>query len=74
VADDAAIATALIEVSIGRGGRFMLDVPDAHADVTRFLVGRGAVRERGYMRMTLGDAPELAEPGCVFALAGPELG
>ena len=74
VADDAAIATALIEVSIGRGGRFMLDVPDAHAEVTRFLVGRGAVRERGYMRMTLGDAPELAEPGCVFALAGPELG
>jgi GNAT superfamily N-acetyltransferase len=74
VAEDSDVAITLIKASIRQGGRFMLDVPDAHSGLTRFLVERGAVRERGYMRMALGDAPELAEPGAVFALAGPELG
>ena len=35
----------------------------------------GAVRERGFTRMTLGPPPPgLAEPSRIFALAGPELG
>lgn len=74
VAEDAESAILLIETCVRAGGRFIVDVPDARSEVARFLVGRGAVRERGYMRMTLGDAPELAQRGAVFALAGPELG
>lgn len=73
VAEEAGTALALINAALAPGGRFILDVPDAQGEVARFLQERGAARERGYMRMTLGPAPELSEPGRVFALAGPEL-
>ena len=53
----------------------MIDVPDAHADLRAWLDRHGAVRERGFTRMTLGAPPPgLADPRAVFALAGPELG
>jgi hypothetical protein len=55
-------------------GPFIIDVPDAHADVRRWLERQGAVSPRGYVRMTLGTAPGLDDPSHVFALAGPELG
>ena len=53
---------------------FIVDVPDAHVGVRRWLTEQGAVSPRGYVRMTLGDMPGLADPSHVFALAGPELG
>jgi GNAT superfamily N-acetyltransferase len=53
---------------------FIIDVPDAHAEIRAWLERQGAVSPRGYRRMTLGTAPGLDDPSHVFALAGPELG
>jgi hypothetical protein len=55
-------------------GPFIMDVPEAHAEIRAWLQRQGAVSPRGYMRMTLGTAPGLDDPSHVFALAGPELG
>jgi hypothetical protein len=53
----------------------MIDVPDEHGVVLRWLQAGGAVRERGFTRMTLGEPPAgLGDAACIFALAGPELG
>jgi GNAT superfamily N-acetyltransferase len=53
---------------------FIVDVPDAHVTIRLWLTKQGAVSPRGYMRMTLGEMPGLADSSRVFALAGPELG
>lgn len=76
VADDEAVASALVGAALARlPGPALLDMPDAHAALRASLDRAGAVRERGFMRMTLGAPPAgLAEPRAVFALAGPELG
>jgi len=75
VADDETTALALIaRATASVPGPFIIDVPDAHADIRRWLEGQGAVSPRGYVRMTLGEAPGLGDPSHLFALAGPELG
>ena len=76
VADDEAIAMALVSAALTHlDGPAMIDVPDAHADLRAWLDRHGAVRERGFTRMTLGAPPPgLTNPRAVFALAGPELG
>ncbi len=75
VAENEAIGLALISrAAAAIPGPFIIDVPDAHRDVRRWLEAQGAVSPRGYMRMTLGTARKLDRPGHVFALAGPELG
>ena len=75
VADSEAIGLALIaKAASSVTGPFIIDVPDAHAEIRRWLELRGATSPRGYMRMTLGSAPGLDDPSHVFALAGPELG
>jgi len=75
VADDETTGLALIAKAVASvPGHFIIDVPDAHAEISRWLQGQGAVSPRGYMRMTLGDAPGLSDPSHLFALAGPELG
>jgi GNAT superfamily N-acetyltransferase len=76
VADREDVAIALVSDALARlDGPAMIDVPDAHADLRAWLDRHGAVRERGFTRMTLGEPPPgLAEPQAVFALAGPELG
>lgn len=75
VADDEATGLALIaKAASSVTGPFIIDVPDAHADIRRWLEHQGAVSPRGYVRMTLGSAPGLDDPSHVFALAGPELG
>ena len=75
VADDEATGLGLIaRAASSVPGSFIIDVPEAHADVRRWLERQGAVSPRGYMRMTLGSAPGLDDPSHVFALAGPELG
>jgi GNAT superfamily N-acetyltransferase len=75
VADDEATGLALIaRAASSVPGPFIIDVPDAHADIRRWLERQGAVSPRGYVRMTLGTAPGLDDPSHVFGLAGPELG
>jgi GNAT superfamily N-acetyltransferase len=75
IADDEATGLALIaQAASSVPGPFIIDVPDAHADIRRWLERQGAVSPRGYVRMTLGSAPGLDDPSHVFALAGPELG
>jgi GNAT superfamily N-acetyltransferase len=75
IADDETIGLALIaKAASAVPGPFIIDVPDAHADIRRWLERQGAVSPRGYVRMTLGSAPGLDDPSHVFALAGPELG
>jgi hypothetical protein len=75
IADDEATGLALIaKAASSVPGRFIIDVPEAHANIRRWLERQGAVSPRGYVRMTLGSAPGLGDPSHVFALAGPELG
>jgi GNAT superfamily N-acetyltransferase len=75
VADDETAGLALIaKATSSVPGPFIIDIPDAHAEIRRSLQGLGAVSPRGYVRMTLGDAPGLNDPSHLFALAGPELG
>jgi GNAT superfamily N-acetyltransferase len=76
LADREDVAIALVNQALARlDGPAMIDVPDAHADLRASLDRAGAVRERGFTRMTLGPPPPgLAEPSRIFALAGPELG
>ncbi|HEX8663271.1 MAG TPA: GNAT family N-acetyltransferase [Beijerinckiaceae bacterium] len=76
VADRQDVALALMSLTLSRlAGPALLDVPDAHANLRTWLDRAGAVRQRGFVRMTLGEPPPgLADPSRIFALAGPELG
>jgi GNAT superfamily N-acetyltransferase len=75
IADNEETGLALIaKAASSVAGPFIIDVPDAHAELRRWLERQGATSPRGYMRMTLGVAPGLDDPSHVFALAGPELG
>ena len=75
IADDEATGLGLIaRAASSAPGPFIIDVPEAHAEVRKWLERQGAVSPRGYVRMTLGMAPGLDDPSHVFALAGPELG
>ena len=75
IADDEATGLALIaKATSSVPGPFIIDVPDAHVEIRKWLERQGAMSPRGYVRMTLGSAPGLDDPSHVFALAGPELG
>jgi len=75
IADSEAVALALISrATTAVEGPFIIDAPDAHSEIRRWLESQGAVTPRAYMRMTLGIAKKLDDPTHVFALAGPELG
>jgi GNAT superfamily N-acetyltransferase len=75
VADSEATGLALVaKAAASVQGPFIIDVPDAHAEIRQWLEQHGAVSPRGYVRMTLGSAPGLDDPSHLFALAGPELG
>ncbi len=75
VADNEATALALISrATCAAAPPFIIDTPDAHLRVRAWLEGQGATSPRAYVRMTLGEAKGLSDPGHVFALAGPELG
>jgi GNAT superfamily N-acetyltransferase len=75
VADSEAVALALLaRAATATRPPFIIDVPDAHAEVRKWLEAQGATSPRAYMRMTLGTAKKVDDPGHVFALAGPELG
>jgi GNAT superfamily N-acetyltransferase len=75
IADSEATGLALIaKAASSVPGPFIIDVPEAHAEVRKWLEKQGAASPRGYVRMTLGSMPGLDDPSRVFALAGPELG
>ena len=75
IADTEAAALALISrATTSVKGPFIIDVPETHGEVRRWLQAERGVTPRGYMRMTLGTAKKLDDPSHVFALAGPELG
>jgi GNAT superfamily N-acetyltransferase len=76
VAEHEDVARALIAHALARTSLpVILDVPDAHGGIRRWLDSAGAVRKRGFIRMTLGEPPlGLADPSRIFTLAGPELG
>jgi GNAT superfamily N-acetyltransferase len=75
IADTEAVALALIaQATTSAKGPFIIDVPETHGEVRRWLQAEGASAPRGYTRMTLGTAKKLDDPSHVFALAGPELG
>ncbi len=80
VAGDAAQAAALLDTAIaavtaGDGGRaIFLDLPRAHRPLADRLERQGFVRQRPFVRMSLGatEAPRLGAG--MFVLAGPEFG
>ncbi len=75
IADSEPVALALIaRATTSAAGPFIIDVPEAHRDVRKWIEGQGGQTPRAYMRMTLGTAKGLDDPSHVFALAGPELG
>jgi GNAT superfamily N-acetyltransferase len=76
VADDENVARALVANALARANLpVIFDMPDAQPGLRRWLEGAGAVRQRGFTRMTLGKPPRgLADTSRIFALAGPELG
>jgi GNAT superfamily N-acetyltransferase len=73
VTEGSDIALALLSRIAALGPPVILDVPDAHRAVADWLEAHDAVRERGFVRMTLGSVPALDDPSAIFALAGPEL-
>ncbi len=74
VAESGEIALALAaQASLGAKPPFIIDVPERHAGMRRWLEASGAVSPRGFMRMVLGEAPGLAANERVFAISGPEL-
>ena len=74
VAESEAIALALAaQAGIAANPPFVIDVPDRHAGMRRWLEVSGAVSPRGFTRMILGEAPGLAANERIFAISGPEL-
>ena len=74
VAESEEIALALAaQAGIAAAPPFIVDVPERHPGVRRWLEAAGAVTPRGFTRMLLGDAPGLADNARIFAISGPEL-
>ena len=74
VADNAETAVALIALAMHTGAPpYILDVPDAHTQLTGWLERQGATAPRGFMRMVRHPYPPIESERNVFALAGPEL-
>jgi GNAT superfamily N-acetyltransferase len=74
VAEDTAIGVALLSSAAARASRgFIVDVPDHHHSIGRWLEAQGASASRRFMRMLRGTAPAVEDGRYVFALAGPEL-
>jgi GNAT superfamily N-acetyltransferase len=78
VASDPAQAALLLDTAIAAasasGGAVFLDLPRAHRPLAERLERQGFVRQRSFVRMSLGasEAPRLGTG--MFVLAGPEFG
>jgi hypothetical protein len=74
VADDEAVALALVARAVGAvPGPFLLDAPDSHDGMGRWLRESGATAPRYFIRMLHGTHAGLESDRHVFALAGAEL-
>jgi GNAT superfamily N-acetyltransferase len=74
VAESEEIALALAaQASIAASPPFVIDAPERHSGMRRWLESSGAVTPRGFTRMVLGEAPGLDANERIFAIAGPEL-
>ena len=56
-----------------RAERVILDVPDRHRGIRRWLADRAPPRRARFMRMLRGPFPAVENAASIFALAGPEL-
>ena len=75
VAADPVAAIELLSAALaGVAGPVFLDVPVRWASVGAWLEQRGFVRQRPYVRMSLGSAAALTVGDRMFVLAGPEFG
>jgi len=75
VARDVAGAIALLSAALrALVGPIFLDVPKRWAELATWLEGAGFVRQRPYVRMSLGSAATLECGERSFVLAGPEFG
>ncbi len=75
VARDPGAAITLLEGAFGaRAGPVFLDVPSRWRELANRLERRGYVRQRPFVRMSLGTAAPLACGDRLFVLAGPEFG
>lgn len=75
VADESEVALSLVTHGAAAAETgVLLDGPDRHRGLAAWLRARGAVRERGFVRMILGEDPALADASHLYALAGAELG
>ena len=75
VADDDGVARALLTQAIAKvPAPLVVDVPDHHAALCRWLATLGFAVERPYIRMAYGTSATLNDGARLFAIAGPELG
>ena len=75
VADDESAALSLLQAAVaGLSGRVFLDVPERWAALRAWLEQAGFVRQRSFVRMSLGAAPIASVNDRLFVLAGPEFG
>ena len=70
-------ALALLTEAYGQGSGtsepLLLDIPGHHAGLIKSLKDAGFTRQRGYVRMLMGQAEVMGNPGLVYAITGPEL-
>lgn len=75
VARDESQAVALLDAALAAAdGPVFLDVLDARRGLVAHLEGRGFTRQRGYLRMSLGQMPDFDGDGRSMVIAGPEYG
>ena len=75
VASDESAATGLLHCALHSiDGPVFLDLPARWSGLTRYLVQRGFVQQRPFVRMALGPADIEAAQDRMFLLAGPEFG
>ena len=74
VAEDQATGLALLSSAFAAADRSLIvDVPDRHGEIRRWLEQQGASAPRGYMRMLRGGSTRIDDGAHIFAIAGPEL-
>ena len=75
VASDESAATGLLHCALHSiDGPVFLDLPARWSGLTRYLVQRGFVQQRPFVRMALGAADIDTAHDQMFLLAGPEFG
>jgi GNAT superfamily N-acetyltransferase len=74
IAEDQAVGLALVSRALaGIHGPAILDVPDQHGNIKRWLQSQGASAPRSFMRMLRGSAFAVDNGSHMMAIAGPEL-